>query len=138
MEPTTTKEQRFPVRGGFTVSWEIAKVAYAAYVRRYHHVPTLQRLAELGGFTTQEMDLYSPGWRETSNAPSPGRGEETIPSELSQLRENLTRLFDNELPKIERRCYTEELQYNYSLMKHQTNNLLSSLKALERKFLSKS
>lgn len=48
-------EQRFPIQGGLTVSWEAAQRAYDHYVKLYGHGQSMRRLAERGGFGVKEF-----------------------------------------------------------------------------------
>ena len=63
-------DKTFPVsRGGYASSkiqipWKVAERAYAEYSRRFGTYQSLERLAERGGFSEFEMDVFYPGWRE--------------------------------------------------------------------------
>ena len=63
-------DKTFPVsRGGYASSkiqipWKVAERAYAEYSRRFGTYQSLERLAERGGFSEFEMDVFYPSWRE--------------------------------------------------------------------------
>ena len=59
-----TCANRRPDDKPLSVPWHVAKLAYAAYVDRFGRSQTQERIAERGGFYTEEMDLFLPGWRE--------------------------------------------------------------------------
>lgn len=63
------------------IPWSIAERAYASYAARYGHDQSLERLAERGGFSTGEMDMFAPGWREEV-------------SEIARLRTQLAKAMD--------------------------------------------
>lgn len=64
--------RQFPLLGfqGF-IPWALAEEAYAVYAKRYGTDQSLERLAERGGFGTDELDDMLPGWRERIAAPQP-------------------------------------------------------------------
>lgn len=49
------------------IAWEIADYAYSHYKARYGTDQSLERLAERGGFSVKEMDMYYPNWRKDSS-----------------------------------------------------------------------
>ena len=67
---SATKRERFPVSSVLgnpaptSCSWEAAGIAYSQYSARFGKDQSLERLAERGGFSANEMDEYYPGWRE--------------------------------------------------------------------------
>lgn len=46
------------------IPWHIAELAYSVYAANYGTGQSLQRLAERGGFSPGEMDMFLPDWRE--------------------------------------------------------------------------
>lgn len=65
---TPTPDARtFPIQGPTPhrrIPWWLAEEAYAVYSGRYGTSQSLERLAERGGFSAGEMDMFAPGWRE--------------------------------------------------------------------------
>ncbi|QSQ24884.1 hypothetical protein JY651_08075 [Pyxidicoccus parkwayensis] len=48
--------------------WEMAERAWAAYSQAYGREQSVERLAERGGYSWGEMDMFFPGWREATDA----------------------------------------------------------------------
>lgn len=45
------------------ISWYVAKVAYREYIKKFPSRPlSLNKIAQLGGFTMVEMDEFYPEW----------------------------------------------------------------------------
>ena len=53
-----TNEKRFPIQGGLTVSWEAAERAYRYYDQHFGNSPSLECLAEQGGFGLSEFARF--------------------------------------------------------------------------------
>lgn len=51
-----------------SVPWHLADRAWLEYARRYGRGQSAERLAERGGFSEGELDLFCPGWREAAEA----------------------------------------------------------------------
>jgi hypothetical protein len=49
----------FPIQGGKPVAWAIAERAYVGYRHLYSDQQSLERLAERGGFSKQELAAYT-------------------------------------------------------------------------------
>lgn len=78
MSGTMSRRRDFPIQhkwhpgcsvthGIRSVPWDIAEEAYAGYAKEYPSSArrqSIQRMAQRGGFSEYEMDLYAPGWRE--------------------------------------------------------------------------
>jgi hypothetical protein len=47
-----------------TVPWSVGECAYKEYSRRYGKSQSIERIAERGGFSESELDLFCPGWRD--------------------------------------------------------------------------
>lgn len=61
-------DKRFPIQGGFSVTWGDAEKAYKEYKRLYGGSQSLKRLGERGGFGLLEfVRLYSPLWKSESD-----------------------------------------------------------------------
>jgi hypothetical protein len=56
--------KRFPIQWEGTIPWSVAEVAYQAYAKRFGRHQSLERLAQRGGFSAGEMDMFAPDWRE--------------------------------------------------------------------------
>ena len=52
-----------------SIPWEIADLAYSAYMRKYGKKQPLERIAERGGFYASELDSLLPGWRYMRPSP---------------------------------------------------------------------
>lgn len=66
------KPKMFPLQAGYSrdarpgplsIPWSVAEKAYGVYAARYGRSQSLERLAERGGFGTNEMDDLYPPWR---------------------------------------------------------------------------
>lgn len=66
-----------PVR---SVPWALAERAYMAYAVRYGTDQSMERLAQRGGFSAREMDVFAPGWRNEV------RALQVLQGEVDQLR----------------------------------------------------
>lgn len=71
------------------IPWDIAEKAYGAYAARYGSGQSIERMAERGGFSNSEMDLFYPAWREEADenarlraalAATPQRGVWIVPA----------------------------------------------------------
>jgi len=70
-------EKRAPVQGySAGIPWSMHLRAYDAYCKRYRPQPALIEGGCRGGFGTEELDMFIPGWREEL-------------SEIAALREKL-------------------------------------------------
>jgi hypothetical protein len=69
---TTAVFKRFPVGGlgasPLMIPWALAEEAYAAYARRHGRSQSIERVAERGGFSPEEMDRLRPGWAGVVNS----------------------------------------------------------------------
>jgi len=77
-----TRDQRTKP-GPTSVPWAVAERAWAAYSQQYSRDQSVERLAERGGFSWGEMDMYLPGWREATDA------WKQLESALSEARASL-------------------------------------------------
>lgn len=58
-------ERRAPVQGYEAgIPWPVHLEAWDAYAKRYGSRQSAERMAERGGFHTNELDQFIPGWRE--------------------------------------------------------------------------
>lgn len=73
------------LRGPVNIPWSVAEKAYGAYALRFGRGQTLERLAERGGFSWAEMDMFLPGWREECSE------IDALRSEVERLREDAAR-----------------------------------------------
>jgi hypothetical protein len=56
---------RTPTKPQFrSIPWSVAEKAYAVYSRNYGTGQSLERMAQRGGFSNGEMDIYYPAWRD--------------------------------------------------------------------------
>lgn len=53
--------------GPVSAPWTIAERAWAAYAARHGRDQSVERIAQRGGFSWGEMDLYFPEWREVTD-----------------------------------------------------------------------
>ena len=56
--------RRFPLLDAKAIPWRVAEDAYREYRKRYGSQQSMERLAERGGFSTGEMDMLYPQWRD--------------------------------------------------------------------------
>lgn len=69
-----------PVQGySAGIPWSLHREAWDAYAKKYGKNQTAERLADRGGFGTEELDDFIPGWRDRV-------------SEITALREEVKRL----------------------------------------------
>ena len=70
--------RRFPIQTAFghgnkpaahplSVAWCVAEKAYSVYVGRFGRSQSLETLAERGGFSAGEMDMFYPEWRDAES-----------------------------------------------------------------------
>ncbi|GAA2867023.1 hypothetical protein GGQ99_001347 [Aminobacter niigataensis] len=60
-----TDNLRAPVQGySAGIPWSLHLRAWDVYAKKYGRSQTAERLAERGGFGTQELDIFVPGWRD--------------------------------------------------------------------------
>lgn len=67
-----TSERQFPLQtsrapvksGPLSIPWGIAEKAFSEYARLYGTSQSLERLAQRGGFSWGEMDMFYPPWRD--------------------------------------------------------------------------
>lgn len=72
-EPHVHPERRFPLlHGGLTVPWSVAEMAYVEYAEKFPgsaSLQSLERIAQRGGFSPEEMDdllrQALPSWVES-------------------------------------------------------------------------
>jgi len=50
--------RRFPMQGGPSIPWSLAKAIYAGYSSKYGEGQSLERLAERGGFGWAEVEIF--------------------------------------------------------------------------------
>lgn len=72
-----TEPKLFPILLGYEakqigphptcIPWSVAELAYSSYVRQFGRCQTLERIADRGGFSPNEMDEFVPDWRERSS-----------------------------------------------------------------------
>jgi hypothetical protein len=73
------KGRTFPVEGFGPVPWVIAERAWVAYAERCGRSQSCERIAERGGFSAGEMDMFYPEWRS----------EVSLAAECADLRRQL-------------------------------------------------
>jgi hypothetical protein len=78
------KGRTFPVEGFGPVPWVIAERAWVAYAERCGRSQSCERIAERGGFSAGEMDMFYPEWRS----------EVSLAAECADLRRQLTQHVD--------------------------------------------
>jgi len=89
--------KRFPIQvkvgrahGKAYIPWEIAEEAYAVYSGKYGTSQSLERLAERGGFSDGELDIFIPGWRERVEPLNAAKSRiQQLEAEAATLREAL-------------------------------------------------
>ncbi len=92
MSTSREKPKRAPVQGWPAgIPWELHLEAYAAYCKRWSPQPALIDLEGRncrGGFSTDELDEFVPGWRERVSEITALRAEcERLRSALGRLVE---------------------------------------------------
>lgn len=58
------KPKTAPVQGYGSIPWELHERAWAVYASKYGRDQSAERIAERHGFSTRELDLFIPGWRD--------------------------------------------------------------------------
>lgn len=67
------EKRRFPLmKTGRTIAWSVAERAYEQYAAGYGTNQSLDKMAQRGGFSVGEMDLFFPAWRDMDGARYPG------------------------------------------------------------------
>lgn len=76
-------ERRAPVQGyhGKSIPWRVHGMAWEAYARKYPGQDA-EKIAARGGFATQEMDAFLPGWRDMAEG-TPARGIDLVPRPMN-------------------------------------------------------
>jgi hypothetical protein len=65
---TPTSEELFPLLNSCKkIPWSIAEKIYDGYASKYRRSQSLKRIAERGGFHTDECDAFYPQWREDTD-----------------------------------------------------------------------
>lgn len=84
-----------------SIPWSIAELAYSVYVASYGGSgQSLERVAERGGFYSDEMDLFLPDWRERCSE------IEALKIQVAQLQETINGLKDILACKICTYCWS--------------------------------
>lgn len=75
--------RRFPVLKGGSIPRAVAELAYIEYCQQHGNSQSIERMAERGGFGTEELDVFVPNWRSLvalneRNATLPSSGAEAL------------------------------------------------------------
>jgi len=82
-----TSERRAPVQGYSPgIPWSLHIKAWDAYAAKYGRYQSAERMAERGGFHTNELDVFVPGWRDEVSEIT------RLQTENARLREEIARL----------------------------------------------
>lgn len=63
------------------IPWDVAELAYSVYSARFGRGQSLERIAERGGFSPNEMDDFVPNWRDRCSSLA------AAAAEIKRLRE---------------------------------------------------